>query len=563
MILKTLLTSSRTSNMNKQKISYYFLSNKIIIIIITITGIIYNIGLLAGPLLEGYMVQNIYDIYFNNAKNQMILLVSLYIIAILFVQFMRYLKRSYVRRFANNINKDMKTTVFDHLLQSQNKENIGSTLTKVINDCEQCSEGIRKFTTEVFDTGIAMISYLFMLLYYDYKLALISMLFLAFAYYLASSLKKIVTAYTRNHKRQEDILNNKILERLVNAASYRMYGIERYQDEIVDDSLKTYKATAIKANMLENIMPPIYHLISMIASIIIIYYGAKNVNNEIWNIAIFTTYFAYYQKLAVKASKSAKLFNSVQKAKVSWYRIKPYLISHATSQEDNLNIHQLTLKDISYGYPDQNYIINNLNLSCYQNEIIGICGPIASGKTTLAKLIIQDLPYEGEMFADGKKLTYEYCSYMGHHHELFNDTIKNNITFNHDRPIDKYLKLSCLDNDNLDISCHIGTNGIKLSGGQQARIIIARMLYHQKPIMIFDDPFSSVDHNTEMQIFNNIRNNIKGSIIFIISHRMSTFKDMDKIIFIDKDKILIDTHDNLLNNQDYYDLYHKMEVEHD
>lgn len=89
------------------------------------------------------------------------------------------------------------------------------------------------------------------------------------------------------------------------------------------------------------------------------------------------------------------------------------------------------------------------------------------------------------------------------------------------------------------------------------------MLYHQKPIMIFDDPFSSVDHNTEMQIFNNIRNNIKGSIIFIISHRMSTFKDMDKIIFIDKDKILIDTHDNLLNNQDYYDLYHKMEVEHD
>ena len=69
MILKTLLTSSRTRNMNKQKISYYFLSNKIIIIIITITGIIYNIGLLAGPLLEGYMVQNIYDIYFNNAKN--------------------------------------------------------------------------------------------------------------------------------------------------------------------------------------------------------------------------------------------------------------------------------------------------------------------------------------------------------------------------------------------------------------------------------------------------------------------------------------------------------------
>ena len=502
--------------MNKQKISYFFLSNKIIIIIITITGIIYNIGLLAGPLLEGYMVQNIYDIYFNNAKNQMILLVSLYIIAILFVQFMRYLKRSYVRRFANNINKDMKTTVFDHLLQSQNKENIGSTLTKVINDCEQCSEGIRKFTTEVFDTGIAMISYLFMLLYYDYKLTLISMIFLAFAYYLASSLKKIVTAYTRNHKKQEDILNNKILERLVNAASYRMYGIERYQDEIVDDSLKTYKATAIKANMLENIMPPIYHLISMIASIIIIYY------------------------------------------KESLYRIKTYLISHAVSQEDNLNIHQLALQDISFGYPDQKYIINNLNLNCYQNEIIGICGPIASGKTTLAKLIIQDLPYEGEMLADGKKLTYEYCSYMGHHHELFNDTIKNNITFNHDRPIDKYLKLSCLDNDNLDISCHIGTNG-----GQQARIIIARMLYHQKPIMIFDDPFSSVDHNTEMQIFNNIRNNIKGSIIFIISHRMSTFKDMDKIIFIDKDKILIDTHDNLLNNQDYYDLYHKMEVEHD
>ena len=114
----------------------------------------------------------------------MLKLASAYFIAIFTVQISRFIKRLYVRRFANNINRSMKQTYYNNLVHTDTSDlknvNTGNAMTKALSDVDACSEGIRKFTTEIFDTGVALFSYVFMLFAYDWKLALLCLSSLLF-----------------------------------------------------------------------------------------------------------------------------------------------------------------------------------------------------------------------------------------------------------------------------------------------------------------------------------------------------------------------------------------------
>ena len=322
---------NRNDQDETDRIGYYFRKEKGILAIVTITGIIYNAGMVAGPWFEGQMVQYLCDILNGERQSmEMSMLVIFYILTIFFVQCMRYFKRLYVRKFGNHISKNMKLTFCLNLLHQNraDQEEAGSMMTKIISDVDACAEGMRKFTTEVFDTGVVMIAYLAMLLYYDWKLTLISMVFPPIAYFLAEKLKVVVTRNVALSRESNSSLNAATLERISNALTYRVYGQESNQNAAYEEKLMDYEKKAVRANIWENAMQPIYQVISMLGSIVIIWFGGKNVFGTgwcVWNIAAFTTFFSCYQKLAIKSSKAAKLFNAVQKAQVSWKRIKPYL----------------------------------------------------------------------------------------------------------------------------------------------------------------------------------------------------------------------------------------------
>ena len=313
------------------QIGYYFRKEKRMLLVVTVTGILYNVGMVAGPWFEGRMVQCLCDILGGNRQAmEMVTLVVCYVLAILFVQFMRCLKRLYIRKFANHISKSMKMTLYRNLLYRRREEleDAGAMMTKLISDADACVEGMRKFTTEVFDTGVVMVAYVGMLLFYDWRLTLLSMLFPPIAYFLAEKLKVVVTKNVALSRESSARLNAATLERITNALTYRIYGQESSRNAAYEENLTDYERKAVLANIWENAMQPIYQVISMLGAIVIIWFGGKNVFGTgwcAWNIATFTTFFSCYQQLALKSSKAAKLFNAVQKARVSWKRIRPYL----------------------------------------------------------------------------------------------------------------------------------------------------------------------------------------------------------------------------------------------
>ena len=549
--------------MKNKNIWNYILKEKKYLFLITITGLIYNVGLLAGPYFEGQLAGCLVDISKNlKTANSMIQLSVIYVCVILLVQFARFLKRYFVRKFGNDINRNLKMDVYKHFVyDTSNDENAGSIMTKAISDADACSEGIRKFTTEIFDTGIALISYIMMLVLYDAKLTCFVIIFQVISYLIANKLGPVVAKNASNAKKSAERLNASTLDRLHLAITYRIYGEESNMHEVYEKDLQDYEDKTVRSNILETSLKPLYEIISMTGIVFIIYFGSKRVMNNLWDVAIFTTYISCFTKMAVKSSKAAKLFNAVQKAKVSWDRIYPIIDNdHEVKNRKPLDVNTVEVSNLSYAYDGQ-IIFSNVSFQAKKGDIIGITGEIASGKSTLGKVFLENSHYQGKILVNKKQLKdiekdYAVTSYMGHNLELFDDTIENNIKFGKEGNILPVLDIVSMKEEVENFSDGIYTKlkegGIKLSGGQQSRIALARTLYHARGIIVLDDPFSACDKNTEKEIYENIRREYKDSIIFLISHRLSLFEQMDQILFIDNQRVEAGTHLELLKNNDKY-----------
>lgn len=553
------------------KIGSYFRMEWLSLTFVTLFGIFYNVGLLASPWFEGHLAQCLADILGGNKKaGTMAMLVLAYIVVTLAVQAARFVNRFYIRRFANNINRKMKGILYANLVRKSRafleKEGAGELMTKAISDVDDCVEGMRKFTTEVFDTGIAMVGYAVMLFVYDRRLALLSLMFTPISYFCAAKMKKPVQRAGSAYKKAAGALSAATLDRAENAVTYRTYGCENARVERYEATLKNYENTAVRNSVWQSALPPLYLAASEAGVLFIIWFGAKNVLGTGWNtwdIAAITTFLSCFTKLTVKSSKVAKLFNSVQKAEVSWKRIKPLM--NMPEQLETLDIpksEDVTISDLSFAYGDTP-VFSGLNLTVRPGEIVGITGPVACGKSTLGRVFLCEAPYSGSVRFGSREISSMTSreiagtvGYLGHDPELSTDTVQNNVLCGSNCDLMKYLTAVALKDEVLSmedgVNTVVGKNGVRLSGGQAQRLALARTLAHPRPVMVLDDPFSALDRKTEDTVFSNLQDYAKDKVVFLISHRLYHFPKMQKIIFMEDGKTTVGTHDELMNTSPAY-----------
>ena len=556
----------------KDQILYYFKNQWSVLLAVTFSGLIYNLGLLTGPWFEGRMTGCLVDILGGKAGyRDMLVLVTAYVISIAIVQIARYIKRFYVRRFANNVNRDMKEILYSSLVHRSRaeleEEGVGNVMTKAILDVDDCVEGMRKFTTEIFDTGVALAAYAGMLLFYDWRLAILGMLFLPVSYVLAEKMKRNVQRTGAAYKEQSGNLSAATLDRATNAITYRVYGREEERKQDYEANLTAYEKSAVKANIWSNAFPPLYRIISMTGVLFILYFGSKNVLGngwKLWDVAAFTTFLSCFLKLSVKSSHAAKLFNAVHKAQVSWKRIKP-LMKEDTYEDDSKVQKSGTLEvsHVSFAYPGGEKIYEDLNFLASPGQIIGVTGAVACGKSTLGKTFLCEYPYEGRIRFDGKELSEMakaertgMIGYLGHDPELFNDTIRNNVLLGEQGDVETYLKAVCFDGEVAEMEegmdTIVGNGGVRLSGGQAQRLALARTLCHKRPVLILDDPFSALDRKTEEEVFANLRRLAADSIVILLSHRLYLFPKMDQVLWMEDGKVTAGTHEQILERYPEY-----------
>ena len=546
-------------------IAAYFRLEWLPLTLITLSGLAYNVGLLAGPWFEGRLAQCLADILGGReTAAAMTALAAGYILVTLLVQAARFIKRFYVRRFANNINRRMKGVLYANLVRQSRgaleKQGAGELMTKAISDVDDCAEGIRKFTTEVFDTGVALAGYIVMLFAYDWRLALLCMIFPPISYICAEKMKKPVQRAGAAYKKAAAALSAATLDRAKNAVTYRICGCEDAQETRYEAALDGYERTAVHANVWQAALPPLYLAASNLSMLFILWFGAKNVLGtgwRAWDIAAFTTFLSCFMKTAVKSSKAAKLFNAVQRAEVSWKRIKPMMKTPRALEPLAVPAAQrVEVSGLSFCYDGGAPIFEGVSFSAQPGDIIGVTGPVACGKSTLGRVFLCERPHGGSVRIGGRELSElspreaaSTVGYLGHDPELWNDTVEENVRCGETGDAMRFLALTALDGEvramERGLQTVVGSGGVRLSGGQAQRLALARTLAHPRPVLVLDDPFSALDRQTEDEVFARLKACAQDRVVILISHRLYHFPELKQIVFMQGGKAAVGTHEAL------------------
>ena len=540
--------------MNKyNKLSYYFFQNKKSFILSTISGILYNVLMVFVPILLG----NLIDLYTSSTnKKDIAIKALLFFLLIVFIQFNRYLKRFFVRDFANKMVLNMREIFFNNLLYSDlDKSNQADLITRAMSDINDTAEGVRKILTEVFDTLILFTGYTISLLILDYKITVLSYISIIVSIIVSRALKSLI--YKNQLAYKKELANNKklTLSLIKNESNYRSFGASpRYLDKYKKESL-TLKKKSIKTSILKDSQEPLYMSISLIGLFIVIYYSSLNVINDIWLIGSFTSFLTTYMLVSRKASKLGKLFNATASLEVSWKRIKPYLNEYEVVTIDVDSNNKLNVSNMSFSF-DDSFKISNITFDAAKGELIGVSGEVRSGKSMLLKALSGIYSYTGSIKLNDIELASvknykidNFIAYQEKEGSIFTDTIKSNITLGANVDVDKVLSAVYLDND---ISCfkdkenemiyHTVSN---LSGGQTQRLLIARAILSNSRLILLDDLFNSFDNNMSVNILENIRSLVPNSIIIFVSNNKDLLSKTDKVIYLRSGKTKVDTYSNL------------------
>ena len=559
------------------RVMSYFKPEKKVLLLITIGGIGFNGGMIAGPYFEGRLAQCLYDCIQGQANGaDMLRLAGVYLLVILFVQLMRTVKRLNGARLRNDLSRNMRHMLYNGIIhmsrEEAEQESTGAIMTKAVADVDASATGMQQVTTEIFDTGVLLGAYLGMLFAYDWRLTLLACVFIPLAYVIALSLKGPVMKINEKYKQTAGRLNQETLDRVNNAITYRVYGREHDRDESYENILTEYEKNAVKANLWGNATGPVYNTLAMSGVLFIIWFGGKNVLGmgwTAWDIGVFATYVSCFTKFAQKVSMSARMFNNMQRALVSWRRIKPLFKEYVELPEPNKNdaVTKIKAENVTVCYPGYEPVLRGISFEAIKGQVIGVTGAVACGKTALAKTFIGDAVYEGSIRLDERELRHMddveksgLIAYMGHEPELMSDSVRENILLGESADTAPLLKMVHMDGEvglmPKGEDTYVGSGGQQLSGGQQARLSLARTLCHSRNIMVLDDPFSAVDQRTEREIFAELKRLSENRIIILLSHRLALFPETDGVLYLHNGTGTFGTHRQLLaESAEYASLY--------
>ncbi len=349
---------------------------------------------------------------------------------------------------------------------------------------------------------------------------------------------------------------------------------------LADDS----KSKNIDLYKVQALFFPLMILLIGISNIIVLYIGGKLYINEQIQIGVVAEFFLYVNILTWPVAIVGWVTSIVQQAEASQQRINEFLEQVPeikNNVEESTNIEgDIEFRNVSLVYEDTNIkALNNLSFKVKKGETVAILGSTGCGKSSLVNLIarLYDVS-DGSVLVDGEDIRkcnlFDVRSQIGFVAQdpfLFSDTIENNIKFGkEDASKEEIIEAAknAVIHDNImsfknNYSTVLGERGVTLSGGQKQRTSIARAIIKKPKILIFDDCLSAVDTETEEKILLNLEKVSKNKTTFIISHRISSVKNADKILVLNNGTVQQEgVHNQLVMEDGYYkDLFHQQLLE--
>ncbi len=499
--------------------------------------------------------------------------------------FLTFLMRQTLIVMSRHIEFDLKNEVFqqyENLSQNFYKQNrTGDLMNRISEDVSKVRMYVGPavmYTINTFIRFAIVIAYMYNV---SPKLTLYTILplpLLSYAIFKLSSEINIRSTIFQQYLSKVSSFSQEIFSgiRVIKA-----YSLENQHQQNMVDLADESKSKSLNLAKVQSLFGPLMLALIGISNLIVIYFGGlMYIDGTIKSIGTIAEFILYVNMLTWPVASLGWVSSMVQEAEASQKRLNEFL--KIEPEIKNKNPHHsiiagtITFNNVSYTYEDTNIrALQHVSFTVKKGETIAILGKTGSGKSTILSLIsrLYDVT-EGTITVDNTEISqlnlFDLRNSIGIVPQdafLFSDSIKNNIKFGKENATDDEViaaAKSAVVHDNIigfnkQYETILGERGITLSGGQKQRVSIARAIIKDPAILLFDDCLSAVDTETEEAILNNLNEICKDKTTIIVSHRISSAKNADRILIIEDGKITQQgSHNQLINQEGYYaDLYLK------
>jgi len=502
--------------------------------------------------------------------------------------FFLFLMRQTIILTSRHIEYDLKNEIYAHYqkldMAFYRKNNTGDLMNRVTEDVGRVRGYLGPAFMYSINTVVLTIMVVIAMINVNTTLTFYALLPIPFLAIVILFVNKIINQRSERIQEQLSSLSNFVQETFSGIRVIKNYNRE---EKKMEDFLKegnTYKDVSISLVKAQAIFFPLILLLVGLSTILTVYIGGQEVIKGTISSGNIAEFIVYVNQLTFPAMALAWVNSLIQRAAASQKRINEFLetqpeISNTDGIESKIE-GNIKFDKVSFTHPDTGIkALKDVSFEIEQGKTLAILGRAGSGKSTIAALLMRMFDNQsGLISVDNKPIsTYNLLNYrqqIGYVPQdvfLFSDTIARNIAFGQDieniKQIEEAAKVAAVYDNIINFEkgfqTEIGERGLTLSGGQKQRISIARVLIKNPEVLIFDDSLSAVDTKTEEEILGHLGRIMKSKTSIIISHRVSTIKNADRIIFMEAGKIIEQgSHEELIAIQgSYFELYEKQKLD--
>lgn len=478
----------------------------------------------------------------------------------------------------NNIYKHYQKLSFTFLKKSK----VGDLINRISEDVVNVRQYLGPGIMYSINLAIMLIIVLFYMLISDPVMTAYALLPLPFLSYFIYKQSSIINKKTKIVQAEQSNISSFVQDTFSGIRVIKSFTQEEYITSKYINKSNDYRQKSISLASTEALFSPLMMLIIGISNIFILYVGGQRYINGKIDVGTITDFFLYLNILIWPFTALGWVTSITRRAEASMERINAFLEVQeeiTNNCSDIYPIHgNIRFENVSYTYPNTGIkALDNVSFEIFSGETTIFMGKTGSGKSTITLLIERLIePDSGTIYIDNKplkqhnlELLRNKIGYVPQESFLFSDTIFNNIAYGVKNPslnlIEKYAKQAEIHSSIMEFKnqyqTEVGERGVTLSGGQKQRISISRALIKDPVIFMFDDSLSAVDTETEEKILSNIQSNIELKTTIIITHRVSSTKNSDKIIILENGAIKEEgSHDDLINKNGYYSELYKKQI---
>ena len=488
-----------------------------------------------------------------------------------------YLKNTLSSKAAENTAKNIREKMYDHIQRLPYEYHVNADTGDLIQRCSSDVDTIRRFLAvqlvEIGGAIFTLVSVSYVMFNLNVKLSFVSMALIPFIFIFAfvffTKIKKVFLQVDES----EGELSTVLQENLTGIRVVKAFARQDFEIKKFDEKNKNFRDSIYKLTRLMAWYWSISDFICMFQIGAVVVIGSMLAAKGELSLGTLTVFITYEGMLLWPVRQMGRILTDMGKSIVAVTRIEEILhepIEIAEENHEKPTIYgNVSFKDVYFEYENGKPILNGISFDVDVGETIAILGPTGSGKSSLVHLLPRLYDYNmGSIKIDGielkdidKKWIRKNVGLVLQEPFLFAKTVKDNIKIANskieDRKVYEAAEIASIHEDILSFDkgydTPVGERGVSLSGGQKQRIAIARTIINECPIVVFDDSLSAVDTETDVAIREALNNRKNKSTTFIISHRISTVKEADKIIVLDKGRIVQKgTHESLIKEEGLY-----------